>query len=48
MHKWEVCKSADHNWADCQTTVLVEVVSLFYLQSLFYFSLEIVVLVVQN
>ena len=35
-------------WTDCQTTVLVEVVSLFYSQSLFYFSLEIVVLVVQN
>jgi len=35
-------------WADCQTTVLVEVVSVLFAEPLLYFSLEIVILMVQN
>ena len=47
MHKWEVYKSADNIGLTAKPLSWLKL-SLFYSQSLFYFSLEIVVLMVQN
>jgi len=47
MHKWEVYGGADHIGLTAKPLSWLKL-SLFYSQSLFYFPLEVVILVVQK